>query len=204
MRSLSGIDGAAWIAIRNPFYTRFGADGRSHLEPSLRVPGSKAAASSLRRFAVQGGGIAFPPPTHIPPELRRTRIHARLQAIRDRGDWEAWLRFFLEGVATVASEATATARSIIELREEVSGQIDRRLGRRTARAQQLLDGLFQSPVVNVKDVQGITGLSQPSASKLVNALTQMNVLKELTGRRRNRLFMFSPYLRLFKERQKRS
>jgi len=134
----------------------------------------------------------------------RQDYYDRLQAIRDRGNWEGWLAFFLEGVANVASEATTTARAIVELREELRGQIGQRLGRRTARAQQLLDGLFQSPVVSVKDVQRITGLSQPSANKLVNALTQMNVLQEFTGRRRDRLFMFGRYLGLFEERQERS
>jgi Fic family protein len=134
----------------------------------------------------------------------RQDYYDRLQAIRDRGDWEGWLAFFLEGVATVASEATTTARSIIELREDLRDQIGQALGRRAARAQQLLDGLFESPVVSVKDVQRITELSQPSANKLVTALTQMNVLKEFTGRRRDRLFMFRRYLGLFKERKRRS
>jgi Fic family protein len=134
----------------------------------------------------------------------RQDYYDRLQAIRDRGDWEGWLRFFLEGVATVATEATTTARSIVELREEMRGQLGRRLGRRAARAHRLLDGLFRSPVVSVKDVRKTTGLSQPSANKLVNDLTQMGVLQEVTGRRRNRLFMFTRYLHLFQERQNRS
>jgi Fic family protein len=133
----------------------------------------------------------------------RQEYYDRLQAVRDRGDWEGWLTFFLEGVATVAAEATRTARQIVDLREEVRDQITRRMGRRAARAHQLLDGLFQDPVVNVKEVIKRTGLSQPAANDLTNRLRDIGILRELTGRRRNRLFMFARYLALFEERSLR-
>jgi Fic family protein len=134
----------------------------------------------------------------------RQTYYDRLQAVRDKGDWEGWLAFFLEGVATVATEATATARQIVELREEVRDQITRRVGRRASRAHQLLDGLFQNPVVNVKDVKRITGLSQPAANALANTLATMGILSESTGGRRNRVFMFDRYLALFEERGQRA
>jgi Fic family protein len=134
----------------------------------------------------------------------RQEYYERLQAIRDKGDWEGWLAFFLEGVATVSTEATSTARKIVELREEVREQIAQHMGRRASRAHQLLDGLFQNPVVNVKDVERMTDLSQPAANALTTALAKMGILKELTGQRRNRLFMFETYLSLFEERGRRS
>ena len=134
----------------------------------------------------------------------RQEYYERLQAIRDKGDWEGWLAFFLEGVATVATEATGTARKIVELREEVREQIAQHMGRRASRAHQLLDGLFRNPVVNVKDVERMTDLSQPAANALTTALAEMGILKELTGQRRNRVFMFETYLSLFEERGRRS
>lgn len=134
----------------------------------------------------------------------RQEYYERLQAIRDKGDWEGWLTFFLEGVATVAIEATSTARKIVELREEVREQIAQHMGRRASRAHQLLDGLFQNPVVNVKDVERMTDLSQPAANALTTALAEVGILKELTGQRRNRVFMFETYLSLFEERGRRS
>lgn len=134
----------------------------------------------------------------------RQEYYERLQAIRDKGDWEGWLAFFLEGVATVATEATSTARKIVELREEVREQIAQHMGRRASRAHQLLDGLFQNPVVNVKDVERMTDLSQPAANALTTALAEVGILKELTGQRRNRVFMFETYLSLFEERGRRS
>ncbi len=134
----------------------------------------------------------------------RQEYYERLQSIRDKGDWEGWLAFFLDGVATVATEATVTARKIVELREKVREQIAQHMGRRTARAHQLLDGLFQNPVVNVKEVERMTNLSQPAANALTTALAEIGILKELTGQRRNRLFVFETYLSLFGERKQRS
>ncbi len=133
----------------------------------------------------------------------RQEYYERLQAIRDKGHWEGWLAFFLEGVATVAAEATSTARKIVELREKVRDQIAQSMGRRVSRAHQLLDGLFQNPVVNVKDVERMADLSQPAANALTNTLAEMGILKELTGQRRNRMFMFETYLNLFEERGQR-
>ena len=134
----------------------------------------------------------------------RQDYYDRLQAIRDKGDWEGWLAFFLEGVATVAAEATRTARKIVNLREEVREQIATHMGSRAARAHQLLDGLLKSPVVNVKDVERMTGLSQPAANALANRLEELGILREITGRRRNRMFSFDRYLMLFEERTRRA
>lgn len=133
----------------------------------------------------------------------KQEYYDRLQAIRDQGDWEGWLAFFLDGVATVASEATRTAKAIVELRERAREHIAIDLGRRAARPHLVLDALFSNPVVNVKDVMKLTQLSQPSANVLVNTLVRLEILSELTGQRRNRLFGFKKYLRLFGERKVR-
>ena len=92
----------------------------------------------------------------------------------------------------------------MELREEVREQIAQHMGRRVSRAHQLLDGLFQNPVVNVKAVERMTDLSQPAANALTAALAETGILKELTGQRRDRFFMFETYLSLFEERWRRS
>ena len=123
--------------------------------------------------------------------------------MRDAGDWEGWLAFFLEGVATVAREATDTARRIVKLRETTRGHVSQRLGRRSGAALRLLDALFEQPVVSVAVVQRILGYSQPAAAAMVSALEKAQVLVEITGRRRDRVFEFRPYLRLFSDRSAR-
>lgn len=122
----------------------------------------------------------------------------RLQAIRDRGEWEQWLDFFVEGVAEVATEATNTARSILSLREQDRGRIAS-LGRRSGNAHRLLDWLFRQPVVTVKLVQHVLKISQPAANALIASMVKARILKEITGYRRNRRFSYDSYLGFFKE-----
>jgi len=133
----------------------------------------------------------------------RDVYYDRLQSVRDAGQWEEWLAFFLEGVATVAREATEKARRIVQLRETVRERVGASLGRRSGAGLRLLDALFKSPVVSVGMVQGILKYSQPAAAAMVAALERAGVLEEITGRRRDRLFAFQRYLRLFRDRGER-
>lgn len=120
----------------------------------------------------------------------------RLQAIRDEGEWEEWLAFFLEGVAHVATEATETATKILDLRDHDRARIGA-LGRRAANALQLLDELFKRPVISAKVVEPLLRVSQPTASALVRDLEKTGILRELTGKKRNRIFAYRDYLDLF-------
>jgi Fic family protein len=133
----------------------------------------------------------------------RQDYYDRLQAIREKGDWEGWLAFFLEGVAEVSGEATTTARQIVRLREEERTRIGEQLGRRAASGLHLLEHLFRNPVVNVKGVGEVTGLSQPAANALTNAMEEIGLLREMTGKKTYRVFGFDRYLQLFQERDVR-
>lgn len=133
----------------------------------------------------------------------RQEYYDRLQAVRDKGDWEGWLAFFLDGVATVAAEATQTARRIVRMREAMRQRVSARFGRRSGVGLKLLDALFKEPVVTVRSVQRIVGYSQPAAAALVAAMERAGILNELTGRRRDRVWELRAYLRLFAERGRR-
>lgn len=133
----------------------------------------------------------------------RQEYYDRLQYVRDRGEWEEWLAFFLEGVATVSDQATKTAREIVQLREDKRQQINDELGRRSGNAQILLEDLFRHPYVNVKIVERATDLSQPAANALVNAMEEIGILREITGKKTYRIFAFAEYMELFEERTNR-
>jgi Fic family protein len=134
-------------------------------------------------------------------KLNRTEYYDRLQMVRDRGDWEGWLKFFFRGVAQVADEATLNARRTVKMREEHRELILTRMGRGAAKALQLLDRLYFRPIVSVRAVVEITGLSFANANALVKQFESLKLLHETTGRRRNRRFSFKPYLDLFQEKQ---
>lgn len=127
----------------------------------------------------------------------RSEYYERLQATRERGDFEGWLRFFLRGVANVSAEAADTAAAIIEMHESYRLKLSDQLGRAAANGQRVMDALFDRPIVTVATVREWLDVSSATANTLVNRLVKIGLLKEITGYARNRRFRFDPYLRLF-------
>ena len=129
----------------------------------------------------------------------RQEYYDRLQAVRDAGDWEGWLGFFLRGVTDVSTQATETARRILALRERRRDQITQSFGRAAGNGLKVLEQLFRTPIISVKKVQTITKTEFPAANQLVRRLVQLGILKEITGQARNRQFRFEEYVQLFAE-----
>jgi Fic family protein len=127
-------------------------------------------------------------------KLHRTEYYDRLMAVRQRGDWEGWLAFFLRGVADTADEATHTAERIFELRERHRALVINEVGTNGIR---MLSALFQRPLVNVNYIGRILDVTFPTANKLVARFEELGLVREITGQRRGRLFRYEPYLRLF-------
>jgi Fic family protein len=129
----------------------------------------------------------------------RQDYYARLQAVRDDGDWEGWLSFFLRGVKEVSEEATETARRILTMREQHRAAIADRLGRGAGSGHKILEMLFKHPIVSVHDVQARMGTTYAAANNLVGRLVELGILAEITGNARNRRFRYHPYVQLFAE-----
>ena len=122
--------------------------------------------------------------------------YARLQAVRDHGDWEGWLRYFVTGIYEVARNATQTVQAILELRESDRAMLSA-LGARSGNALLLHDHLFSRPVVDSKQAQSLLTVSQPTADALLSSLEEMGVLVEWTGRSRGRSWIYGRYIDLF-------
>jgi Fic family protein len=129
----------------------------------------------------------------------RTEYYEKLQNIRDRGEWEEWLLFFLKGVEDVSYQASLAAKKIILLRERHRDLITGTLLRSAGKALQALESLYGNPITSVKEVQEVTGTAYPTANELVKKLEEMKILVEITGRKRNRRFMYMDYVNLFRE-----
>lgn len=130
-------------------------------------------------------------------KANRTEYYDRLQAIRDKGDWEGWLKFFLKGVAVVAEEATITARQIANMREQHRELVRQKTGKGAGTALELLEHLYWQPVVTVENAMRVTNTVYPNANRLINQFVEMGLLREMTGQKRNRKFAYQPYLDLF-------
>ena len=162
------------------------------------VDGNGRVGRLLITFLLCHRGVLERPLLYLSYYLKRHRAeyYDRLTAIRVDGDWEGWLRFFLTGVAETAIEATTTARQILELRERHRELIHtRRLGVNAARL--VGEILFERPLVNVKLVALMLGVTFKTASKIVSALVELELLREITGGHRGRVYRYEPYLKLF-------
>ncbi|HET9669303.1 MAG TPA: hypothetical protein VFQ93_06815 [Casimicrobiaceae bacterium] len=129
----------------------------------------------------------------------RTEYYERLQSIRDTGDFERWLAFFLRGIAKVSVEAADTARRILELKERHRRAITDNLGRAAGNGHRVLEQLFERPIMSVGDVRALLGTTFAGANQVVQRLEDSGILLEFTGQARHRRFRYDPYIRLFDE-----
>ncbi len=133
-------------------------------------------------------------------KMHRLEYYERLQKIRDEGDWESWLKFFLRGIYEVAQEATTTARNIVQLRERHRNIIATHLPR-LGGTYQLLEYLYQRPIITVNGAAKVTGLSYANANRLITRFQEYGLLRQMDTLQRNRRFMYADYLAMFSDEE---
>ena len=126
-------------------------------------------------------------------KTHRQTYYDLLQWVRDRGDWEAWLEFFLEGIAETSRQAADTARELHDLFEADRRRIER-LGRPATSALRVHRRLQRNPLVAIGDAARDLRLSPPTVANAVRHLESLGILRETTGKRRGRLFVYDAYL----------
>ena len=131
-------------------------------------------------------------------KTHRAEYYRLLQEVRERGAWEAWLAFFLEGIAETANQAFDAATRIVDLfkqdRERITAQ-----GERVGSALRVHDILQQTPLVTGTRLVQQTGLSVPTVNAALADLESLAIVAEITGRRRGRVFAYSAYLGILNE-----
>lgn len=123
----------------------------------------------------------------------RSEYYRRLNAVRIEGAWEPWLDFFLDGVATISEEATASARDLFAL---VAADRERVLAHESASvvAVRLFESLPRHPIVTVGSAMKLLDTSKPTVARAIDMLVAVGVLTESTGRKRHRSFAYHEYL----------
>ena len=165
------------------------------------LDGNGRVGRLLITFLLCERGVLQKPVLYLSYYFKRHRqaYYEHLQAVRDAGDWEGWLVFFLRGIAEVSAQATETARRILELRERDRTLITEHLGRAAGNGHRVLEHLYKRPIISVKEVKSVTGTSNPAANQLVQKLVEHSIINEITGQKRNRRFRYEAYIRLFEE-----
>lgn len=128
----------------------------------------------------------------------RPEYYRLLDLVRTEGDWEAWLDFFLEGVQQIASNAVATAKRLLLIFQQDEQKIQK-LGRSASTTMRVFRVLCEHPLTTLNRISESTGLSFPAGSKGMQQLERLEIVREITGQQRNRVFAYQQYLSILNE-----
>ena len=145
-------------------------------------------------------GMLSKPTLYISDFFERNKgvYYDSLTMVRASNNIEQWIRFFLVGIAETAKKGTTTFEKIIALRQKCETAIIT-LGRRAKAGQRLLRFLYSEPIMTAKMVKERLAVTHPAANQLISDLQRIGILQEITGFKRNRLFVFKEYLELFEK-----
>jgi Fic family protein len=130
-------------------------------------------------------------------ERNRALYYDNLTKIREKNDITQWFKFFLVGIIETAKNGISTFDSILKLQKDTEIKIQT-LGSRSHNSQLILNHLYQKPIIDAQKVKKITNLSLPSVYKLIADLEKLEILKEITGAKRGKIYLFKEYTKLFK------
>ena len=150
------------------------------------------------------GGLLNQPLLYLSLYLKQHRsvYYDLLDRVRTQGDWEAWIDFFLEGVYLTASAAVRTVQRLTALFTADINRLSQQIQGSAAivrSALAVLTVLRERPLCSVKEMANRSGLSVPTVSKAVQSLVSAGLVHELTGQRRNRVFVYTAYLNILNE-----
>ena len=164
------------------------------------LDGNGRVGRLLMTFLLHHAGVLHEPLLYLSLYLKQHRAtyYELLDRVRRDGDWEAWLRFFLQGVVQVAEEAISTAMRIRDVFGADRARIEG-IGRRAGTALRVHEALKVRPLESMPRICAATKLSFPAVSSAMSTLVEMGIARELTGKRRNRLFVYDRYLGILNE-----
>lgn len=131
-------------------------------------------------------------------KTHREEYYSLLQRVREDGEWEEWLRFFLVGVIEIASQATQAARDILNMIQTDKAKIAA-IGRGAGSAIQVYQYLEKQPLAVIPKVTKALGLTTPTVTAAMNNLKQLGIVREITGKQRGRVFVYDAYLKILEK-----
>ncbi|MCY4590034.1 MAG: Fic family protein [Alphaproteobacteria bacterium] len=195
-------------------FERFVHEDGSQLPPLIKAGLLHAQFESIHPFLNGNGrigrllvtlylcvhGVLRTPLLYLSLYLKTHRVdyYRLLQEVRERGTWEAWLEFFLDGVAETANQAFDAATRIVELfkldHDRITAESDR-----AGSALRVHGLLQQNPIVTSNVLVEKTGLTAPTVNASLADLERLGIVTEVTGRRRGRVFSYRAYLDILNE-----
>lgn len=133
-------------------------------------------------------------------EKHRTLYYDNLNQVRLNSNLAQWIKFFLVAVIETSKTGTEVFKLILKLKEDIEGRLIANIGKRLSKARQLVNYLYSNPVITVSDAAEYLQVHQTTATSVIEELMNVGVLKETTGGKRNRIFEFTEYLKLFSDK----
>ncbi|MDP2207895.1 MAG: Fic family protein [Bacteroidota bacterium] len=130
-------------------------------------------------------------------EKYKSLYYDNLTRVRTHNDLTQWIKFFMEGVRQTADNSIQTFRSIIILRQECEQKI-MGLGKKTLQAKSFLQYLYSNPITDSQDVAKVLNINISTALRVIEDFIRLEIIKETTGFKRNRIFSFEKYINLFR------
>jgi Fic family protein len=130
-------------------------------------------------------------------EKNKAYYYDNLTVVRTKNDLLQWLKFFLEGVRVTAESSIQTFKEIIALRALVEAKI-MKLGKKQLLAKNVLQYLYSQPISDMQSIASATNVSISTISRLLNDFVNLEILVEQTGFKRNKVFAFEQYLKIFR------
>lgn len=130
-------------------------------------------------------------------EQNRADYYQNLTQVRENNDLTTWLIFFLQGVAETAQKSINTFQEIIKLRDEIELNKLLTMGRKQVDAKKLINALYKDPIMHGAQIAEVLQIHASTANRMINDFIALGILRELTGYKRNRIYIFEPYVKLF-------
>lgn len=164
------------------------------------LDGNGRVGRLLIALMMRDSGILSHPLLYLSIYLKRHRAeyYRLLDAVRIEGNWEAWVDFFLEGVEETAGGAVKTAKQLETLFNGDAARTQK-AGRSAPTVLRVHNALRRRPLLTNTEAQKLTGLSFPAVNKAMDILSNLGIVREKTGGRRNRVFAYQKYLNLLSE-----
>ena len=162
------------------------------------LDGNGRTGRLLITFYLAVRNILHKPTLYISKYFKKNRqaYYECLNNVHSNGEYETWIKFFLNGVIETSKEAVELARRIQEIRERDLEKIQN-FGRTANNAYTIFNKLFDKPAITVEDVKNIVNLSFPNANSLVEKLIEAGILELFGEKKRNRVFIYKDYLNIF-------
>ncbi len=129
-------------------------------------------------------------------EKHKTLYYDKLTFVREKNDLKGWIEFFLEAIIETSKSSIESFKQVLELKNKMEQEV-LTFGKKAQNAKKMIDILYRQPLVTINDIVDELGVSKPTINSLVKDFENKGILKEITGHKRNKIYVFDDYIKIY-------